>query len=102
MIWTRETTFFIAVREGSLGAMTVLSSHELLILCNFGAANTEVTEDEKLAGGNLALKNSAELGRSVRVVGKHKDSFLRSKFFYSYDGMYKVRRFYSERKKGVC
>ncbi|BBN10823.1 hypothetical protein MPTK1_5g06720 [Marchantia polymorpha subsp. ruderalis] len=66
-----------------------------------GVRSTEITEDQKLVGGNLALKNSAELGRSVRVIRKHKDSFHRSKFFYSYDGMYKVSRFYSERKKGA-
>ncbi|BBN10768.1 hypothetical protein MPTK1_5g06250 [Marchantia polymorpha subsp. ruderalis] len=49
-----------------------------------------ITEDQKLVAGNLALKNSAELGRSVRVIRKHMDCFHRSKVFYSYDDIHNL------------
>nr|XP_010318182.1 histone-lysine N-methyltransferase, H3 lysine-9 specific SUVH6-like [Solanum lycopersicum] len=55
-------------------------------------------EDQKLEGGNLALKNSMELGYPVRVIcGRQRVNGEKSDTRYIYDGLYTVTKCWEER-----
>lgn len=55
--------------------------------------------DQKLERGNLALKNNAETGVPVRVVRGHESKSSYCGRVYTYDGLYKVVKYWAE--KGV-
>ncbi|CAL9152695.1 histone-lysine N-methyltransferase, H3 lysine-9 specific SUVH4-like [Musa acuminata AAA Group] len=55
--------------------------------------------DQKLERGNLALKNSCECGSPVRVVRGHESQNSYCGKVYTYDGLYKVVKYWAE--KGV-
>lgn len=61
--------------------------------------NRRQIKDQVMERGNLALKNSIEQGTPVRVVRGHKsaDSYVGK--VYTYDGLYKVVKYWAE--KGV-
>uniref|UniRef100_A0A1U7XUK9 YDG domain-containing protein At5g47160-like n=1 Tax=Nicotiana sylvestris TaxID=4096 RepID=A0A1U7XUK9_NICSY len=55
-------------------------------------------EDQKLEGGNLALKNSMDLGYPVRVIrSRHRVKDEKSDIRYIYDGLYTVTKYWQER-----
>ncbi|XP_055828923.1 histone-lysine N-methyltransferase, H3 lysine-9 specific SUVH5-like [Solanum dulcamara] len=55
-------------------------------------------EDQKLEGGNLALKNSMDLGYPVRVIcGRQRVNGKKSDIRYIYDGLYTVTKCWEER-----
>ncbi|XP_015069540.1 histone-lysine N-methyltransferase, H3 lysine-9 specific SUVH6-like [Solanum pennellii] len=55
-------------------------------------------EDQKLEGGNLALKNSMDLGYPVRVIcGRQRLNGEKSDTRYIYDGLYTVTKCWEER-----
>ncbi|KAF5747914.1 histone-lysine N-methyltransferase H3 lysine-9 specific SUVH1-like [Tripterygium wilfordii] len=58
--------------------------------------------DQKLERGNLALKNSLERGKEVRVIRGVKDVANPSGKVYVYDGLYKVEESWVEKGKGGC
>ncbi|BBN11814.1 hypothetical protein MPTK1_5g15000 [Marchantia polymorpha subsp. ruderalis] len=64
-----------------------------------GVDKGQQTQDQTLVRGNLALYNSYKLGRSVRVIRKHRDESSPSGYIYSYDGLYKVSQSYRKRGK---
>ncbi|XP_060181482.1 histone-lysine N-methyltransferase, H3 lysine-9 specific SUVH5-like isoform X2 [Lycium barbarum] len=55
-------------------------------------------EDQKLERGNLALKNSVELGNPVRVIcGRKRMNGKKSDIRYIYDGLYTVTKCWQEK-----
>ncbi|CAN4080713.1 unnamed protein product [Withania somnifera] len=55
-------------------------------------------EDQKLEGGNLALKNSMDLRYPVRVIcGRQRMNGEKSDIKYIYDGLYTVTKYWQER-----
>ncbi|KAM3340521.1 histone-lysine N-methyltransferase, H3 lysine-9 specific SUVH6-like [Capsicum galapagoense] len=55
-------------------------------------------ENQKLEGGNLALKNSMDLGYPVRVIcGRQRVNGEKSDVRYIYDGLYTVTKCWKER-----
>uniref|UniRef100_M1DPZ5 SET domain protein n=1 Tax=Solanum tuberosum TaxID=4113 RepID=M1DPZ5_SOLTU len=55
-------------------------------------------EDQKLEGGNLALKNSMDMGCPVRVIcGRQRVKSEKSDIRYTYDGLYTVTKYWEER-----
>ncbi|KAI5081448.1 hypothetical protein GOP47_0004631 [Adiantum capillus-veneris] len=56
-------------------------------------------EDQKLERGNLAMRESMKHQLPVRVIRGVKDSTSPSGKTYTYDGLYKVDRFWSEKGK---
>ncbi|XP_042436527.1 histone-lysine N-methyltransferase, H3 lysine-9 specific SUVH4-like isoform X1 [Zingiber officinale] len=61
--------------------------------------NKQQIKDQKLGRGNLALKNNFESGLSVRVVRGHESRNSYCGKVYTYDGLYKVVKYWAE--KGV-
>ncbi|WMV20048.1 hypothetical protein MTR67_013433 [Solanum verrucosum] len=60
------------------------------------SANARV-EDQKLKGGNLALKNSTDMGCSVKVIcGRQRVNSEKSDKRYTYDGLYTVTKCWEE------
>ncbi|KAK4734254.1 hypothetical protein R3W88_008515 [Solanum pinnatisectum] len=58
----------------------------------------ERVEDQKLEGGNLALKNSMDLGYPVRVIcGRQRVNGEKNDIRYIYDGLYTVTKCWEER-----
>lgn len=59
-----------------------------------GNGNSKGYKDQKLKGGNLALKNSLEAGNFVRVIrGMKSKQNVNSTTKFVYDGLYKVTGF---------
>lgn len=56
-------------------------------------------EDQKLVGGNLAMKNSISAKNPIRVIRGNKESGLKGKVerTYIYDGLYRVEAFWGEK-----
>ncbi|XP_073117002.1 histone-lysine N-methyltransferase, H3 lysine-9 specific SUVH4 isoform X1 [Elaeis guineensis] len=61
--------------------------------------NKHQIRDQKMERGNLALKNSMENGLPVRVVRGHESASSYCGKIYTYDGLYKVGRYWAE--KGI-
>ncbi|KAL8153719.1 hypothetical protein V2J09_011479 [Rumex salicifolius] len=53
--------------------------------------------DQEMARGNLALKNNMEQGLPVRVVRGHDSKASYVKRVYTYDGLYKVVKYWAEK-----
>lgn len=61
--------------------------------------NKHQIRDQKMERGNLALKNSIETGLPVRVVRGHESASSYCGKVYTYDGLYKVHKYWAE--KGI-
>ncbi|XP_026660713.2 histone-lysine N-methyltransferase, H3 lysine-9 specific SUVH4-like isoform X2 [Phoenix dactylifera] len=61
--------------------------------------NKHQIRDQKMERGNLALKNSMEAGLPVRVVRGHESASSYCGKVYTYDGLYKVHKYWAE--KGI-
>ncbi|GMI86833.1 SET DOMAIN PROTEIN 33, SU(VAR)3-9 homolog 4, KRYPTONITE [Hibiscus trionum] len=59
--------------------------------------NKRQIRDQVLKRGNLALKNCYDLGVSIRVVRGHECTSSYSGKVYTYDGLYKVEKYWAEK-----
>ncbi|KAI3976041.1 hypothetical protein MKX01_016724 [Papaver californicum] len=58
-----------------------------------------VSIDQKLEGGNLALERSVHRGNEVRVIRGVKDVESRKSKVYIYDGLYRIEKSWTEKSK---
>ncbi|KAL3698274.1 hypothetical protein R1sor_012350 [Riccia sorocarpa] len=65
-------------------------------LVKSSGATDQKEKDQKLVRGNLALRNSSELGVPVRVIRgeMHYEDNRRMRKRYCYDGLYDVKKYY--------
>ncbi|XP_065850521.1 histone-lysine N-methyltransferase, H3 lysine-9 specific SUVH4-like [Euphorbia lathyris] len=61
--------------------------------------NKSQIEDQVMKLGNLALKNCVDQSVAVRVIRGHKSAISYTKKVYTYDGLYNVARYWTE--KGI-
>ncbi|KAK8715924.1 hypothetical protein V6N13_043249 [Hibiscus sabdariffa] len=59
--------------------------------------NKRQIRDQVLKHGNLALKNCYDLGVTVRVVRGHECTSSYTRKVYTYDGLYKVEKYWAEK-----
>ncbi|CAI9101031.1 OLC1v1038256C1 [Oldenlandia corymbosa var. corymbosa] len=80
-----------------------LDNHNVIVYTGQGGNNLlgdkRQMKDQELKRGNLALKNSKDQEVPVRVVRGHKCSNSYVGKVYTYDGLYKVEKYWAE--KGV-
>ncbi|KAL5732055.1 [histone H3]-lysine(4) N-trimethyltransferase [Ranunculus cassubicifolius] len=84
------------------GYEDVMKNSEVLVYTGQGGMPTgkgKKAEDQKLQGGNLALKNSHDEGTLVRVIRGYKEKKENGKevLTYIYDGLYIVEKYWAEK-----
>ncbi|XP_009596759.3 histone-lysine N-methyltransferase, H3 lysine-9 specific SUVH6-like [Nicotiana tomentosiformis] len=90
----------ISIVDSGRYANETISSQTFIYVGQGGNPNISGTrvEDQKLEGGNLALKNSMDSGYPVRVIrSRQRVKDEKSDIRYIYDGLYTVTKYWQER-----
>ncbi|XVF00712.1 hypothetical protein REPUB_Repub04eG0025100 [Reevesia pubescens] len=66
---------------------------------NLNLGRGKKPKDQKLVGGNLALKNSMDYKMPIRVIRRFNNIDSGSSYKFVYDGLYRVTKFWKESGK---